>query len=100
MQIYIRAHYSSALRKEYCWFNQVGYEFYLEDGEELFAEGVIGEYARGTPFNNAVAAKRAAREAKRLLAFDGHSDAKISFWRLVGGSLVETKFTKDNKIKR
>lgn len=93
--------YQSGLNKsEFCWFNRDGDQSFLDDGKELFAEGVIGEFARGTPFKNVIAAKRAAREAKRLLAFDGHSHAKISFWRLLGNKLIETKFTKDHKIKK
>ena len=30
---------------------------------------------------------------------DGIVDPKVSFWRYVGGKLIETKFTPDNKLK-
>ena len=98
MEIYVRIH--SKDNGCVAWWNSNGIESYLMDGKDLWCyDGPYGDYCRGTPFKTAKEAKRQAREAVRLAAFDGDVDAKATFWRMVGGKLVETKFTCDGKIK-
>lgn len=99
MEIYIKLTDSDNCTA--AWFTDTGTEMYLVDGDELFAESSItGEiYARGTPFKSVVAAKAAAKEARINAIFDGMVDPKVSYWRMKSGKLIETKFTRDNKIK-
>ena len=100
MEIYIRVH--SEDDDTVAWWNhdKENGESYLMDGKELWCfNSPYGDYCRGTPFKTAKEAKRQAREAMRLAAHDGDVDPKATFWRMVGGNLVETKFTRDGKIK-
>lgn len=83
------------------WWNVEGRESYLMDGKELEAMTEYGEeYLRGTAFNNIKTALKEAKEAKNLAGHDGMVDPRVKFWRKVGGKLIETKFTRDGKIKR
>ena len=99
MEIYVRVH--SEDDGSVAWWNSDNRESYLMDGKELEAMTEWGEeYLRGTPFNNIKAALKAGKEAKSLAGHDGMVDPKVTFWRMVGGKLIETKFTRDGKIKR
>lgn len=101
MEIYVKTTPTDSLGRT-AWFNDTGNEMYLMDGNSLIAESeTTGEiYFRGTPFKTIRDAKRAARDAKRQASWDGDGNVKVSFWRIVNDKLVETKFTRDNKIKR
>ena len=99
MEIYVRVQEDGC--GQTAWYNEDVHESYLMDGKELWAEGYNGDYLRGTAFKNAAKAKAAARKAKQLMEYDGATGKiKATFWRFVKGELVETKFTKDGKIKR
>ena len=98
MEIYVRVH--SDDDGAVAWWNANERESYLMDGKELWCcDGPYGDYCRGTPFNTVKKAKKEAREAVNLASFDGMVDPKATFWRIVNGKLVQTKFTRDNKIK-
>lgn len=100
MKIYVRVYEDGF--GDTAWFNDYGDEAYLIDGKELFVEGTWGrdDYLRGTPFNTFKKVKRAAREAISLMESDGAAGkVTASFWRYLNGKLVETKFTRDGKIK-
>lgn len=82
------------------WYNHhdSNGESYLYDSKDLETTA-YGEYIlAGTPFKSVVAAKKAGKEAKKLASWDGY-DVVVSYWRYKSGKLVETKFTRDNKIK-
>lgn len=101
MQIYVRVQEDGF--GQTAWFNDDGDECYLMDGKELFAEGQYGgdDYLRGTPFSTYKKAKRAAAEAKSMMESDGAAGkVTASFWRYVNGKFVETKFTRDGKIRK
>ena len=99
MEIYVRVH--SEDDGSVAWWNANDRECYLMDGKELEATTEWGEkYLRGTPFNTVKKAKKEAREAVNLAGFDGMCDPKATFWRMVNGKLVQTKFTRDGKIKK
>ena len=99
MEIYIRVH--SDDDGAVAWWNSNEYESYLMDGKDLWCtDGPYDDYKRGTAFKTVKEAKREAREAVNLARHDGMVDPKATFWRWVGGKLVQTKFTRDNKIKK
>ena len=99
MEIYVRVH--SEDDGAVAWWNSNEIESYLMDGKDLWClEGPYGEYCRGTPFNTVKEAKRQARRAIELAGWDGMVDPKATFWRYVRGKLVQTKFTRDNKLKK
>ena len=80
-----------------CWLYRDEDQHYLVDN---FYGKISGEIMP-TPAGSAKEARRWAREAKSLMEWDGApGNVKASFWRFVRGKLVETKFTKDGKIKR
>ena len=100
MEIYIRVHSNDD--GSVAWWNSDSHESYLMDGKDLWCydSPYGGDYCRGTPFNTIKKAKKEAREAIKLAAFDGMVDPKATFWRYVKNNLVQTKFTKDGKIKK
>ena len=99
MEIYVRVH--SEDDGSVAWWNHEDGESYLMDGKDLWCkDGPYGGYLRGTAFKTVKDAKKAAREAVNLAAFDGMVDPKATYWRLVGSKLVQTKFTADGKIKK
>lgn len=99
MEIYVRVH--SEDDGAVAWWNANDRECYLMDGKELWCyDSPYGDYCRGTPFNTVKKAKKEAREAVNLASFDGMCDPKATFWRMVNGKLVQTKFTRDGKIKK
>lgn len=99
MEIYVRVH--SEDDGSVAWWNANGRECYLMDGKELWCyDGPYGDYCRGTPFNTVKKVKKEAREAVNLAGYDGMVDPKATFWRMVSGKLVQTKFTRDGKIKK
>ena len=99
MEIYIRVH--SDDDGTVAWWNSTEHESYLIDGKELWCcDSPYGDYCRGTPFHSIKEVKRQAREAVRIAGWDGNVDPKATFWRFVHGKLVQTKFTRDNKIKK
>ena len=99
MEIYVRVH--SDDDGTVAWWNSNERESYLMDGKDLWCcDGPYDDYCRGTPFHTVKEAKRQARQAVLLAGYDGDVDPKATFWRWVGGKLVQTKFTRDNKIKK
>ena len=99
MEIYVRVH--SEDDGSVAWWNANDRECYLMDGKELWCcDSPYGDYCRGTPFSTVQKAKKAAREAVNLASFDGMVEPKATFWRMVNGKLVQTKFTRDGKIKK
>lgn len=83
------------------WWNADGNQSYFMDGRELEAVTEWGEeYLRGTAFNSIRKAMKEARYAKNLASYDGIVDPKVTFWRMTGGKLIKTKFTRDGKIKK
>lgn len=99
MEIYVRVH--SEDDGSVAWWNANNRECYLMDGKELWCcDGPYGDYCRGTPFSTVKKAKKEAREAVNLAGYDGMVDPKATFWRMVAGKLVQTKFTRDGKIKK
>lgn len=98
MEIYVRVH--SEDDGTVAWWNADGRECYLMDGKDLWCcDSPYGDYCRGTPFNTVKKAKKEAREAVNLASHDGMVEPKATFWRFVKGKLVQTKFTRDGKIK-
>ena len=101
MQIYVRVHSDDDGTTAWWNHDKDSHESYLMNGRELWCfDGPYGDYCRGTPFSSVKEAKREARDAVRTAAHDGDVDPKATFWRWAGGKLVQTKFTRDNKIKR
>ena len=101
MEIYVRVHDDGS--GQIAWWNDNGDESYLMDGAELFAEGTYGgdDYFRGTPFKTFKDVKRAGSRAKYAMEYDGAlGKVYVTYWRYRNGTLVETKFTKDGKIKK
>lgn len=99
MEIYVRIH--SDDDGTVAWWNHDYYESYLMDGKDLWCTtGPYDDYRRGTAFKTVKEAKHEAREAMRIAGWDGIIDPKATFWRYVGGKLVQTKFTRDGKIKK
>ena len=99
MEIYVRVH--SEDDGSVAWWNANDIESFLIDGKELWCyDSPSGDYCRGTPFNTVKKAKKEARCAVNLAAHDGMVDPKATFWRFVRGKLVQTKFTRDGKIKK
>ena len=99
MEIYVRVH--SEDDGSVAWWNSDNHESYLMDGKDLQCyDSPYGDYCRGTPFNTVKKAKKEAHEAVNLASHDGMVDPKATFWRWVGNKLVQTKFTKDGKIKQ
>ncbi len=99
MEIYVRVH--SEDDGSVAWWNANSRECYLMDGKELWCyDSPYGDYCRGTPFSTVKKAKKEAREAVNLAGYDGMVDPKATFWRMVSGKLVQTKFTRDGKIKK
>lgn len=81
----------------WCNYSKSTGEFYLYNSNAP-QDWNTDEYA-GTSFTTIKAAKDAARRGKALASFEGAIKPKAKFFRFVGGKLVETKFTADNKIK-
>ena len=101
MEIYIRVHSDDDGRVAWWNHNKENGESYLMDGKDLWCfDSPYGDYCRGTPFSSVKEAKRGAREAVLLAGHDGDVDPKATFWRWVGGKLVQTKFTRDGKMKK
>lgn len=99
MQIYIRVH--SEDDGSVAWWNANERSAYLMDGKDLWCfNSPYGDYCRGTSFHTVKEAKREACQAIITAGYDGFVDPKATFWRWVGGKLVQTKFTRDNKIKK
>lgn len=98
MEIYVRVH--SDDDGAVAWWNHDYYESYLMDGKDLWCTDPYGDYKRGTAFKTVKEAKHEAREAVRTAGWDGMVDPKATFWRYVNGKLVQTKFTRDGKIKK
>jgi len=99
MEIYIRVH--SDDDGKVAWWNSNEMESYLMDGKDLWCyDSPYGDYCRGTAFKSVKEAKRQARQAVLTAGWDGDVDPKATFWRYVRGKLVQTKFTRDNKIKK
>ena len=99
MEIYVRVH--SDDDGAVAWWSHEDYESYLTDGKDLWCTtGPYDDYRRGTPFTSVRQAKREARDAVRTAGWDGMVEPKATFWRYVHGKLVQTKFTRDNKIKK
>lgn len=83
------------------WYTDTGSEAYLTPGRDLWClDSPSGDYMRGSAFRTVKAAKRAGREARDLACWDGTSDAEVRYWRYVRGKLVNTRFTRDGRIKR
>lgn len=98
MEIYVRVHSNDG---SILWWNSDGYQSYFMDGKDLMNyDGEYGDYCRGTPFKTVKQARKEARTAVNLAVFDGIVDPKATFWRFVNGKLVQTKFTRDGKIKK
>ena len=101
MEIYIRI---TSDDDGYCgwWTFDIGGESYLIDGRALWTTSKFTgeEYPRGTACTSIKEAKREAKIARDTAGSDGIVDPKVSFWRMVGNTLVQTKFTPDNKIKQ
>ena len=101
MEIYVRIHSEEDGTVAWWNYDKEDGESYLMDGQELWClGGPYGEYCRGTAFNSVKEAKREARQAIITAFHDGTGDPKATFWRFVRGKLVQTKFTRDNKIKK
>ena len=99
MEIYVRVH--SDDDGAVAWWSSNEYESYLTDGKDLWCyDSPYGDYCRGTAFTSIRQAKREAHEAVRIAGWDGMAEPKATFWRYVRGKLVQTKFTRDNKIKK
>ena len=99
MEIYVRVH--SEDDGSVAWWNSDGHESYLMDGKDLWCyDSPYGDYCRGTAFNTVKKARKEARYAVNLAGHDGMVDPKATFWRYANGKLVQTKFTKDGKIKK
>lgn len=83
------------------WSFDINGGSYLVDGNALWTVSKITgeEYSRGTACTSIKQAKREAKIACSTAGSDGIVDPKISFWRQVGGKLIQTKFTPDNKLK-
>lgn len=101
MEIYIRVDSDDNGYRGWWSFGTNG-ERYLVDGRALWTTSELTgeEYARGTACTSIKQAKREARIVRDAPGFDGIVDPKVSFWRQVGSKLVQTKFTRDNKIKQ
>ena len=100
MEIYIRVHSEDDCTVAWWNHDKENGESYLMDGKELWCvNGPYGDYCRGTPFHSVREAKQEARQAVIIAGYDGNVNPKATFWRWVGGKLVETKFTCDGKIK-
>lgn len=101
MQIYIRIDSDDDGYRGW-WSFDTTYGSYLTDGRALWTTNKITgeEYSRGTVCTSIKQAKREAKIACCNAGDNGIVDPKISFWRHVGGKLVQTKFTRDNKIKQ
>ena len=100
MEIYIRVTSDDDGYIGWWTFDPFG-ESYLMDGRALWTTSKLtgDELCRGTACKNIAQAKREAKIARSTANSDGIVDPKISFWRSVGGKLIETKFTPDNKLK-
>ena len=100
MQIYIRVH--SEDDGSVAWWNADERESYLMDGKDLwcFNSQYDDGYCRGTAFSSVKEAKRQAQPAVDLARWDGMVEPKATFWRYVHGKLVQTKFTRDGRLKR
>lgn len=98
MEIYIRTMSRDDGRT--AWWNKTGVQSYLYDSKTIFAEAYGDTFLAGTPFHSVKEAKQEARKAKSLAEYDGYVDVEVTFWRFIRGKLVETKFTRDGKIKR
>ena len=99
MEIYVRVH--SDDDGTVAWWNANEFESYLIDGKDLWCfDSPHVDYCRGTPFKTVKEAKRQARLAVLTSGWDGDVEPKATFWRWVGGKLVQTKFTRDGKVKR
>ena len=101
MEIYIRIDSDD---DGYCgwWSFDNDGESYLVDGRALWTTSASTgeEYTRGTACTSVKQAKSEAKLARANARFNGIVDPKVLFWRLVGNTLVQTKFTQDNKIKK
>lgn len=101
MKIYIRITSDDDGYVGWWTFDPYG-ESYLVDGWALWTTSKFTgeEYARGTACTSIKQAKHEAKIARDTAGSDGIVDPKVSFWRPVGNTLVQTKFTPDNKIKQ
>ena len=96
MEIYVRVTDDDGLC---AWYNcdESNGQCYLFDSVEL-EHWDTGERV-GTPCKSAISAKAAGKYAKMIANWDGAVNPKVKYFRYLRGKLVETKFTKDNKIK-
>jgi hypothetical protein len=101
MNIYIRIDSDDSGYRGWWSFGIDGWS-YLVDGHALWTVSKITgeEYSRGTACTSIKQAKREAKIACSTANSDGIVDPKISFWRQVGDKLIQTKFTRDNKLKQ
>lgn len=101
MEIYIRIDSDDDGYRGW-WSFFINGESFLVDGRALWTTSKItgDEYARGTACTSIKQAKREAKVAKDIAGWDGIVDPKVSFWRQVGNKLIQTKFTRDNKLKK
>lgn len=99
MQIYIRIDSDDDGYRGWWTFDPLG-ESYLVDGRALWTTSKFTgeEYTRGTACKSAREAKREAKIALSTASHDGIVDPKVTFWRQVGNKLVQTKFTRDDKL--
>ena len=100
MEIYVRVQEDGC--GQTAWYNEEDNESFLMDGKDLFCiDDYHGDYPRGTAFNTVKKAKTAGRYAKCLMEDEGVlGKVKVTYWRFIRNELVETKFTKDDKIKK
>lgn len=96
MKIYIRV------------FNNDGYSAWLSfDPKKVGPTELIpgksffdphNDVVYGTPCATAAEAMKRAKEAKQMANFSGVPEPKVQFWRIKGGKLIFTNFTKDGKL--
>jgi len=94
MKIYIRIHDDDGI---ITWWNHTNYESYFMDGKDLISNE---DYFRGTPCTTFKQLKHEAKEAKLLAYHNAFINPKVTYWRFVNGEFVQTKFTRDGKIKK
>ena len=80
------------------WYNSRAGESYLYDSPELI-DWNTDEFV-GTAFTTVARAKAAGSKARSMARWNGSVDPKVRFFRVVGGEVVETGFTRDGKIRK
>lgn len=92
MQIYVRVDEDGF--GEHAWIYRDSEQHYLVD--KCFHQD--GE-PWATAFKTVKEAKKYGKAAKLLMLHDGAAGkVTVSYWRIVRGKMLKTKFTKDNRI--